>query len=248
MESPISHRTGRIDLHSHLLPGIDDGCWNIAESVACVRSLVQHGFVGTVCTPHIWLDEFPRNTPRNIAIWVDQLAKNLADLEIEYRVWPGGELRLEVNTIAALQSQGVPTLADSRYVLTDYWGRRWPAYADDALDYLVQQGYQPILAHPERMGLAEDELEELLSSLTRRGILLQGNLNSLSGGEGPQAQQRMHAWLAEGRYWLLATDMHGPDTLPGRMAGIDTAEKDFGEATVAQMLGARPREIVTQSE
>ena len=66
-----------------MLPGIDDGCPTWADSVKCVRKLMERGFVGTVCTPHIIADQFPKNIPENIALWVADLQEKLRDLDIQ---------------------------------------------------------------------------------------------------------------------------------------------------------------------
>ena len=94
------------------------------------------------------------------------------------------------------------------------------------------------------MGLEPDELDELLNSLQERGVLLQGNLNSLSGGEGPFAQMLADRLLAEGRYFLLASDTHGPDSVPGRIAGLASVRQRCGEEAVRMLLEQRPREIM----
>jgi transposase len=70
--------TGLIDLHSHLLPGIDDGCPTFEESLACVRTLLNYGFTGTVCTPHVGMCIFPENTPAKIATQVGALQQQLS--------------------------------------------------------------------------------------------------------------------------------------------------------------------------
>src|SRR5262245_16596291 len=122
--------TCMIDLHSHLLPGIDDGCRTIKESLACVRSLLNHGFTGTVCTPHVGMTNFPENIPANIAKQVDMLQQRVRATRLEYQLWAGGELRIGEDTLSWLREHGVPTLGRSRGVLIDYWGTQWPIYAD----------------------------------------------------------------------------------------------------------------------
>ena len=235
---------GRIDLHSHLLPGIDDGCQTLAQSLACVRRLKARGYVGTVCTPHVLLDLFPMNTPANIALAVTELQAELDREGLDYRLWPGGELRIDKATVTWLEAVGVPTLAGSRVVLFDWWGRTWPDFADDLCSYLLDRGYEPVLAHPERMGLDAAELEAVLSALEKRGIGLQGNLNSLSGGEGPVASNLSWRLLKENRYRFLASDMHRPESLDGRLAGLDLLEQTLGQAALKPLLEDRPRALV----
>jgi protein-tyrosine phosphatase len=235
---------GFIDLHSHLLPGIDDGCVTLEQSLACVRRLIERGFVGTVCTPHIWLQQFPANVPANISRWVDGLREALDAVGLEYGLWPGGEVRIARDTVEWFEEHGVPTLGPSRAVLIDYWGRDWPDYGDRVIEYLLDAELQPVLAHPERMDFPDAEWHATIDRLQALGVWLQGNLRCIAGGEGPQPQRRMRGLLTEDRYHLVATDMHGPVELDGRLAGMHTIEQTAGAAGLRALLAERPAEML----
>lgn len=235
--------TGRIDIHSHMLPGIDDGCADVAESIKSVAMLKQAGYVGTICTPHMWPELFPENTPANIRRWVADLAQQLKDQGIDYPLWPGGELRLFDKCIDWLKAVGVPTLADSKYVLADFWEDDWPKYADRVFDWLLSEGYQPILAHPERIGIREG-LEKHLDALTARGVLMQGNFRCMTGEDGFLPDQRVRRYLQEGRYWIMALDMHRPSDLPSRLDGLQMIADEFGQGVVDRMTIERPRTLM----
>src|SRR5262245_36599080 len=92
--TPIPPAPGKIDIHSHILPGIDDGCKTLEESFECVRKLTDAGFIGSICTPHIWPEAFPDNTAANIRDWVIALQQQIDAAGLSYRLWPGGEVRL----------------------------------------------------------------------------------------------------------------------------------------------------------
>ncbi|MFO1020305.1 MAG: CpsB/CapC family capsule biosynthesis tyrosine phosphatase [Planctomycetales bacterium] len=239
---------GKIDLHSHLVPGIDDGCATREDSLACVRQLMAQGFIGTVCTPHIIQDQFPDNTPARIAPLVAELQEYLIANGLNYRLWTGGEVRIAPGILNWFDSIGIPTLGSSRYVLLDWWERAWPDYGYGLFRDLLDANYQPILAHPERMGLPEQELFSLIADLREMGVLLQGNFNSISGGEGPQAAAWAKQWLEQGDYDLLATDMHRPESLPGRIKGILQAEAAIGRENFAQRMETRPRDILFRTD
>ena len=211
-----------------------------------MRELITHGFVGTVCTPHMCVTEYPEITPVNVERYVKRLQEQLIEAGIDYPLWAGGELRLAENTIDWLQEFGVPTLGPGRHVLTDYWGDRWPAYADEALAYLSEQGYQPILAHPERMNLEDSELDAVLASMKQTGVWLQGNLKCIAGNEGPKPQQRMQRWLDEGRYHLIATDMHRARDLSQRLAGLEAVSRQIGAAGLKSLLEIGPHKVLQQ--
>ena len=234
---------GRIDIHSHLLPGIDDGCADLDESLQAVRRLQELGFVGSVCTPHLWPEAFPENTPRHVEAWTLQLADQLNDAGIQYQVWPGGELRIFDGAIEWMKVHGVPTLTGSRLVLTDFWVEHWPGWIMDVYEWLLAHRYRPILAHPERLQPTKD-LEPNLSRLMDMGVWLQGNLRSFTGEDGFFTDQQARRHLHLGQYRFLALDMHRPDSLESRLDGIQILTDEFGTERMDQLLVDAPRRWV----
>ena len=235
---------GRIDIHSHLIPDVDDGCATIDESIACIRAQQSAGYVGSICTPHIWVDLFPRNTMPNIRDWTAALQHALREQGIDYRLWPGGELRLFDGILHWLEEHEVPTLAESRYVLTDFWEPNWPWWVDAAMDRLLERGYTPILAHPER--IAVENLDAHLDALAARGVLMQGNFRPFTGGDGALAGELVRRFAHAGRYDLLALDMHAPDTLASRLDGAQIAERELGADYVTERTEHAPRHLIFQ--
>jgi protein-tyrosine phosphatase len=234
---------GRIDIHSHVLPGIDDGCTTVAESIESIRRLKENGYVGTICTPHCWPNNYPHITPTHIAAWRDALADELDRAEIEYRLWTGGELRIYPGAIRWMQANGVPTLADSRCVLCDFWEPKWREWMDETFDWLIGEGYQPILAHPERSP-THDDYEGHLDRLAGKGILLQGNLRCFTGEEGHYPDRAVRQYMEEGRYALLALDMHRPAALQGRLDGIEIASSEYGSDRINAMIDDEVRRLI----
>ncbi len=228
--------TGFIDVHNHLLPGIDDGCSQLDDSLVCIRQLLSHGFVGAVCTPHVCIDAFPDNVPLQIEQHVRRLQDATYAAGLDFPLWAGAEVRIAAKTVAWFEEFGVPTLGNGRAVLIDYWDDRWEPFCDHAVTYLLERDYLPILAHPERMALPDERLDDLLDRLQEWGVQLQGNLRCLAGGEGPLPQGRIRRWLREDRYHLLATDMHSSRCLPARLAGIPQGEQDLGRERLVRLL------------
>jgi len=234
--------TGRVDIHSHLIPDVDDGCANVEESIACIRAQQSVGYVGSICTPHIWVNLFPRNTMPNVRTWTEQLQAALHERGIDYRLWPGGELRLFDGILHWLNEHEVPTLAGSRYVLTDFWEPYWPWWVDAAMDWLLERDYVPILAHPERV--AVDGLDAHLDELAARGVLMQGNFRPFTGGDGALASQLVRRFAQDKRYTFMALDMHAPDTLASRLEGVQIAERELGAQVIEEQTEHAPRRLV----
>lgn len=232
-----------IDLHSHLLPGIDDGCAHLGESIESVELLKAHGYVGTFCTPHIWPQLYPANTPEHIAAWVDALRVELVNHSLDYQVWTGGEVRLFPKIIDWFKVAGVPTLGESRYVLCDFWENKWERYINQAFEWMLSEGYTPILAHPERVNVKR-KLDQHLDAIARMGVLLQGNFQSFTGELGRDADTRVRRFMDENRYRFLAMDMHRPDALPARFDGLDLAITEYGRERIERLAGDNVRRLV----
>lgn len=234
----------RIDIHSHLLPNIDDGCKSDEESIACVRKLKEAGYVGTICTPHIWPEAFPLNLPMQVRSWAGRMRDMLEDMGIEYQIWPGGELRLYDGVIPFIEKNGVPTLGDSRFVLVDFWDKQWPKWANKTFEWFLANKYRPILAHPERIPDQRGDLNERLLEVEQMGVLLQGNARSLTNGEGIPASLMVRQLIREQRLHFFALDMHRPDSLNQRLDGMSLLEVEFGSKLHDHFTITAPRVIV----
>ncbi|MEM7680560.1 MAG: CpsB/CapC family capsule biosynthesis tyrosine phosphatase [Planctomycetota bacterium] len=245
-DSPLSADAppaGRIDCHSHLLPGIDDGCADLHESVASIQRLRRAGFTATICTPHHWVTRYPYVAPEHVRIWTQQLREELDDLCEGYTLYDGGELRLDPATLDWLKDHAPPTLAESKLVLCDFWVDRWRPFLDKGFEKLFADGYTPVLAHPERSHFPRD-YDAHLDRLSDMGVLLQGNLSSFTGVNGPEAERIAHRLLTTGRYDFLALDMHRPDSLEDRVDGIDLAAQLVGADAVEALIDHAPKRLI----
>lgn len=234
---------GRIDIHSHMLPGIDDGCREVHECLESIRQLKAFGFVGSFCTPHVWPELFPLNTADNIRAWTKQLQRQLQEAGEDYQLWPGGEIRIHENVMDWLHENGFPTLGDSRCLLMDFWADQWPDWAYRVLEQMIREGYQPILAHPERLGCVE-ELPACAKRLNDMGVWLQGNSRCMTGEETYTADKLVRQLLKSGHFQFMALDMHRTDSLESRIDGLKLVEQEFGKAKLDELTITGPRKLV----
>lgn len=222
-----------IDLHSHLLPGIDDGPSTMAEALEMARVAVAAGITEMACTPHM-----SRHYPTPVQ-WmseaVDELRTALATAGIPLRIHPGGEIRLdwfgelddEALIAASLGGTG-------RWILLEMPFEGWPLELGSILDGLAVRGVGAVLAHPERCAAVQRGPDRLWD-LVGRGALLQINAGSLTGEHGPGPQRTARTLIASGLCHLLASDGHSADWRPPVMRpGLDQA---------AMVLGREPDEI-----
>ncbi|MEM0913547.1 MAG: CpsB/CapC family capsule biosynthesis tyrosine phosphatase [Planctomycetota bacterium] len=241
---PTPPPAGPIDLHSHLLPAVDDGCDSLDESLEAIAQLKQAGYTGTVCTPHVWRELFPDNNGPNIHRWVANLRLALADRGVDYAIWPGAEVRLFPEFIDHFASRPIPTLAGTNRVLCDMFSDSWPDWTLPALQHMLDRGYQPILAHPERINIDEKEWPKRIAAVRELGVWLQGNLEAFTGGLGRRADRHIRKLADEDGYTFFALDMHRPHSLADRLDGRSIATAELGQDTLQRLTADRIRELI----
>lgn len=237
-ETPL----GRIDVHSHLLPGVDDGCPSLEESLACARRMVEAGYTHSFCTPHIW-PNLPHNTVAEIAARTAALQAAFDEAGVPLRLAPGGELNLRPDLVHTPPEQ-VPTYGMARrYCLFDIWVDRLPPFFWKTVEWLQSLELKVILAHPERMRAVQDN-PALVNEFADRGLLLQGNLQCL--GDPPHTHTRLLAerFLQEGRYFMLGSDLHNLAGLPLRLAGLSRAAELVGEDQLWKLTREHPGKLL----
>ena len=221
-----------VDLHCHLLPGLDDGAPTMAHTVAHARRLEAAGVRDVACTPHVKRCEFPGVEITRLAELREQAQRAIADEGIDVRLHGGGELGHDEALILApdeleLIAQGP---LDGRWLLLECPFEGIEDDFTEAAERLWDFGYDLLLAHPERAP-AVPGADRRLRSLVDRGALLQVNATSLLGRHGERARRLAGELLREGLVWCLASDGH-----PGTRE--DTLDRGF-EALVEAGLGTR---------
>ncbi|HEY8751433.1 MAG TPA: CpsB/CapC family capsule biosynthesis tyrosine phosphatase [Tepidisphaeraceae bacterium] len=233
---------GRIDVHSHLIPGVDDGCPNLEESFACGRAMVHAGYTHCFCTPHIW-PNLAHNTVKGITERTVRLQEAFAEARIPLKLMPGGELSLRPD-FTDVSPDEIPTYGMSRrYCIFDIWAEKLPEFFWPSVDWLKSQGLEVIIAHPERMRAVQHN-PDLADEFAKAGLLMQGNLQCL--GDPPHAQTRQvgERFLKEGRYFMLGSDTHNLAGWPLRLAGLENAIELVGEAEVWRLTRDNPRKLM----
>jgi protein-tyrosine phosphatase len=220
-----------IDLHSHILPGIDDGSSTIEEARKAARAAVAEGVTAIAATPHVRHD-YP-TTPERMEAGVAALRADFAEQEIELEVLHGGEVDLEM--LRSLTHDAIRrfTLGQTgRYLLLEFPYRGWPLSLEATVFELDLGGVKPVLAHPERNAEVQSDPERL-RPLVSAGALVQITAASLEGGLGRGPQRAARALLELGLAHVLASDAHGPSV---RRAGLADARGLVGDEALAWYL------------
>lgn len=198
------------DIHSHLIPNIDDGCDSFENALLCIENLKALGFSKIVTTPHIMESVYP-NTPEIIREGLTMLRKALLERNIAVEIEAAAEYKVDELFTEYLETNNLLTFGDN-YVLIELSFLSPPINLDEVIFTMRTKGYKPILAHPERYRYWHDKLHkiEYLKSL---GCLLQLNLMSLVGQYGLPAKIVAQKLLSNNQIDFLGTDLHRFDDI-----------------------------------
>jgi protein-tyrosine phosphatase len=233
-----------IDLHCHLLPGVDDGAPDLATSLAMARIAVGDGIAVAACTPHIYPGMYENSGPA-IRQAVVELQNHLDEAGIPLRLTAGADVHIAPDLVAGLRSGRVPSLHDSRYFLLEPPHHVAPPRFVETVRDLLAAGYVPVITHPERLTWIEDRYE-IFEELARQGAWLQVTAGSLTGRFGEAARYWAERLLDEGWVHILATDSHGADRRPPLLAeGQRAAERWLGVEEAVRLVETRPHGILT---
>lgn len=220
-----------IDLHSHVLPGIDDGAATIEESLEIARAAVADGITVLTATPHV-REDYP-TTAATMERLLGDVQAAVAAAGIPLRVVGGGELSLEMASALPFEEVRRFGLAGNPgYVLVETPYRGWPLEIEQRLFELRTNGIVPVLAHPERNGEVQAHPERL-ERLVAAGTLVQVTAASLDGRLGRRARACGLDLVGRGFAQLLASDAHAATV---REIGMSAAAAAVGDRELADWL------------
>lgn len=195
-----------VDIHSHLLPGIDDGAKTLEESITLIKKMYGYGIKNFICTPHI-MEGVWENTPTTIQNSLEKVKNHLHEIGLnDINISAAAEYMLDNNFSSLLKNEPLLTLKD-RYLLVEMSYLNAPFNLYEQLFEIQIAGYLPILAHPERYGFFHTSFEEF-KKLKDAGCLFQLNLLSLSNYYGKDVQNCALKLLKENMYDFVGSDTH----------------------------------------
>ena len=232
-----------IDLHCHLLPGVDDGAERLDISLEMARIACRDGITITACTPHILPTIYDNSGPA-IKAGVALLQKELTRAGIPLRLVSGADVHVAADLTEGLKNGRVLSLNNSRYLLLEP-----PHYAplpqiEDYVFKLHAAGYIGILTHPERLQWIETHYG-LIQRMIHNGLWVQLTAGSLTGRFGPRPRYWAERMLDEGLCHILATDAHNTSSRAPLLAEArDVAAKRVGEQEAIELVLTRPRGVI----
>ncbi len=194
------------DMHSHFIPGIDDGAKTPEDSLELIRGMQARGYSKLITTPHVY-GEFYNNSGNDILDHYIVLKELLAYNGIAMSLDVAAEYFLDQHFMNVILPGGLLTFGGARkYVLVEVSMMGWPRVFDEIIFAIQAQGYSPVLAHPERYTYEGDP--SFFLRLKERNILMQLNLLAVSGYYGATIRERAFRYLDAGVYDFCGSDVH----------------------------------------
>jgi protein-tyrosine phosphatase len=194
-----------IDIHNHLVPGIDDGAPDASQSLLLMDGLCNLGFDKFICTPHTYQEIYP-NTSESITAAHAVLREAIASHSVQPPTKASSEYLADADLINRLRAKQVLPLPDN-YLLVEFPFVMEPMDAEDLIFGICVNGYKPILAHPERYSYYYANPAKL-ERFKEMGASLQMNLLSSSGYYGKEVMEFTHQLLKKRLYDFAGTDLH----------------------------------------
>lgn len=232
-----------IDLHCHILPGIDDGAPTLEVALAMARAAVNDGIKITACTPHIYPGLY-ENSQTIIAQAIADFELELIRHEIPLSLTIGADTHLAPDLLQGIQEGRIPTLGHSRFLLLEPPHHVAPPRFEESVFQLLAAGIVPVITHPERLTWIETHYSKM-ATLVDGGAWMQITSGSLTGRFGRRPKYWAERMVDERLVHILATDSHHIDKRPPYLAeGRDAAAQRCGEAEAFNMVDTRPRAIL----
>ncbi len=234
-----------IDIHTHIIPGLDDGPGDMETSVAMGRLAVGEGTTAIISTSHS--EEAAAVGYEGMQARLNEVRSAWAAAGLQIRLELGVEIFLQPGTVGDLKAHHTWTLAGSRYVLAELPYQPWPLYAEATLFELQVAGFTPILAHPERYTAIQSDPNRMYA-LTERGVLGQVTAGALLGEQGHNAKKSAETLLRHGLVQFLASDAHGTHRrLPLLNKAFQIAEEMLGVEAARKLVVDNPAHILDDS-
>jgi len=237
-----------IDIHTHLLPGIDDGSMSVDQTMQIIDEAEKAGFTDIITTSHYIENVYDFSKTKRQEM-IDALQNIINSKNIN--LYNGAEIYITTNMLELLENSTIPTLADSRYVLfelpmskDEFKKENIRKKTIDLIKVLRENNYIPIIAHPERYEAVKDD-PELAIEWVYRGALLQSNYGSLSEKYGFKAKRTVAKLLKANAIHFLGSDNHRENTIYADMKAYQkNIVKLIGKERFNELTETNPRAVL----
>lgn len=235
-----------VDIHSHLIPNVDDGSKSVEETFMLIREADRAGITDIILTPHYIVNSYEQNA-NTLILLKDKLQQILDKDKINVKLHIGMEVYITDNLIDLLKQNKLLTLANSKYLLMELPLNTNVQYLDMVIFKLIENNIIPIIAHPERYKFVQEDpskVRELIDS----GCLIQSNIGSILGIYGKKAKKTIKYLLKNDLINFIATDTHRKNTIyPLLEKGIKKIEKITGKEKAEELTNLNVQKILNNT-
>ena len=200
----------KVDMHSHLIPGIDDGSKSLDDTIAMLAKFKDLGYSKVITTPHI-MSDFYKNTPETILGGLEEVKTEVSRINLGIEIEAAAEYFYDETLVARLPKNDFLTFGEKNVLIEFSFSSEPRGYNEFFFDMLMKD-YKPVVAHFERYSFLHGSVEKA-EDLRNKGVLIQMNLNSLSGHYGPSVKKQAELLVDSGQIDFIASDCHRIDHL-----------------------------------
>lgn len=232
-----------IDMHSHILPAIDDGSRSIDETFSLIMEAKNAGFKGIISTSH-YMEGYYETEVSERKLWLNTISEKFKEQKINIDLFLGSEIYISNEIIKLLEDGKASTINDTSYVLFEMPLNAEPLNLYDVIYDMLQYKLVPILAHPERYSFIQKE-PELVYDLIQKGVLMQANYGSIVGQYGEKAQIIVKKFFENNMIHFLGSDAHRQDTIYPKIPQIlRVLEELIGEEKLQELTTINPSMVL----
>lgn len=233
-----------IDIHSHVLPYVDDGADDIAQAIEMLEIASQGSTKGIVLTPHSNLYEYDKNLLFELEYVFDAFKKKVEKEELPIKIFLGGEVFAGDDILEYAEKHTLPTINNSRFMLIEFDFFETIQRIENIVSTLSELGYVPIVAHPERYECIK-KFPSLSLEIMNNGGLLQLNKGSITGEFGFSTKETAYELINHKTVQFVASDAHSTDFRNTDMeAAFNIVSDDFGETTANNLFCKYPQSVI----
>lgn len=236
-----------IDVHSHIIPAIDDGSYSIEETLKMLEEAEKTGFTDIIATSH-YIENYYEIDVEQRQRSVDEINNKLEENGINIKVHCGSEIYVSQNMIDLIKNKKASSLANTKYVLFELPMNNNIMYLDDIIFEIQSAGFIPVIAHPERYSYVQDN-PKMLVELINKGVLFQGNFGSIIGKYGNTAKKTLKKLLQYNMIHFLGSDAHRSNSI---YTNIDTAitelQKVISEEKLIELTVKNPKRLLKNED
>ena len=236
-----------IDIHSHIIPNVDDGARSVEETFNILKEAQEAGFTDVILTSHFLLNYYETNA-QELIFWKEKLQEVLKKQGTKINLHSGMEIYITNQMEELLENKKILTLANSGYMLIELPLATNVKYFDYVVYYLEAKGIKPIIAHPERYKCVQKD-PDIVEEYIEKGCLIQCNYGSIVNLYGREAEKTIKTLLKKNQVHFLGSDVHRENgTYLIVLDAIKKIRKIIGENKINEITTINPKKILQNEE